>query len=72
MDERLKAKNLKLISCSFVMPDFELVPTMQTAWIDKTKAPPGQKSKPPPVFVGYCPFCGKSVTPETKHNQAPE
>lgn len=63
MDAALKLKNLRLVSRSFVMPDFELVPTMETAWIDKVLAPKGRRTKPPAVFVSHCLFYGKAVKP---------
>ena len=61
MDERLKEKNLRLCGYAFTFPDFKAVPTMNTEWIDPSKAPKGQKNKPTNIFASYCPFCGKAI-----------
>lgn len=60
-DEKLKEQNLKLVGYTFLMPDFDMVPQVETAWIDANKAPKGKKRTPPQMLASHCPFCGKSV-----------
>lgn len=66
LDERLKAKNLKLgaSSMGFRMPKFELMLSLPLEWIDRSKAPKGKLKSPPRMFVSYCPFCGNPVDPK--------
>lgn len=66
IDTKLREKNLKLVGYAHVMPAFRLVPTVETAWLDKTKSPRGQKKSPPKMFASHCPFCGKPVEPKEK------
>ena len=61
IDEKLKEKNLRLIGFAFVASDFNMVPTVNTEWIDPTKAPKGMKNRPTKMFASHCPFCGKAV-----------
>lgn len=61
IDEKLREKNLELTGFAYLMPDFRVVPTVNTAWIDKSKAPRGKKNSPTKMFASHCPFCGKSV-----------
>jgi hypothetical protein len=64
VDDKLREKNLRLTGATFVMPNFALVPTITTAWVDKEKAPKGQKRNPPAMLASHCPFCGVKI--ETK------
>lgn len=61
IDDKLREKNLKLTGFAFIMPDFRLNPTVSTEWLDKDKAPRGQKRNPPAMFASHCPFCGTPV-----------
>lgn len=61
IDERLRDKNLRLTGYAFTAPDFKVVPTVNTEWIDPDKAPKGMKNKPTKMFASHCPFCGKPV-----------
>lgn len=58
LDEKLKSQNLQITGCAYAMPDFRLIPTIKTDWIDKNKAPKGKKNSPPYMFASHCPFCG--------------
>jgi hypothetical protein len=66
IDEKLKEQNLTLTGFAFVMPDFRSVPTVETGWIDKSKAPRGKKNSPPKMFASHCPFCGTPVEKKGK------
>lgn len=44
-----------------MMPNFNIVPNISTAWVDREKAPKGQKRNPPAMVASHCPFCGKPV-----------
>ena len=61
INEKLHEKNLHLTGFAYVMPEFESIPTIETAWIDKDKAPRGKKNSPPKMFASHCPFCGKKM-----------
>lgn len=58
---KLKELNLKLSGYAYLMPEFKRVFTINTEWIDRAKAPKGQKMKPTSMWVSHCPFCGKPV-----------
>jgi hypothetical protein len=51
--------NLKLVGYAFMRPDFSARIHIETKWIDKAKAPKGEKTRPPAMIASYCPFCGK-------------
>jgi hypothetical protein len=61
INARLKEKNLKLSGYALTYPDFEAIFTINTEWIDRDKAPKGQKRSPTKMFVSHCPFCGTPV-----------
>lgn len=61
INESLKPLNQKLTGYTFIMPDFTLMPTVSTTWIDPSKAPKGQKKKPLSVIAPFCPFCGQAA-----------
>lgn len=64
MDERLKEKNLRLVGFAIPAPDYKVIPTVNTEWIDPSKAPKGEKNRPTKILASHCPFCGKSVNKE--------
>jgi len=66
IDDKLRQHNLRLTGYAHMMPDFSIVPTLSTEWIDKDKAPLGKKRNPPAMFASHCPFCGKPT--EDKKN----
>lgn len=81
IDDRLREQNLRLVGYAHTFPDFRIVPTVQTEWIDATKAPKGKRRSPTKMFASHCPFCGKPVEkrkasndqaqrPERKENDA--
>ena len=61
IDDQLREINLRLSGYAFIMPKFEMVPTVTTEWVDKSKAPKGQKNSPTQMHASHCPFCGKPV-----------
>lgn len=69
IDEKLKEKNLHLTGYAFVFATdgpMDLVPTVQTSWLDREKAPKGKKNAPTQMFASHCPFCGEPVD-DKKH-----
>ena len=69
IDERLREKNLRLTGYAFTVPDFKVVPVVNTEWIDPAKAPKGMKNKPTKMFATHCPFCGKPVGSDTANTK---
>jgi len=67
LNEELKEKNLRLCGASILLPSFFLVPKLEMEWIDDSKAPRGQKKRPPGMLASHCPFCGiKIEVPKTE------
>jgi hypothetical protein len=71
IDERLREQNLRLIGYAVTTPNFKVVPTVNTEWVDPEKAPKGMKNRPTKMFASHCPFCGKAieVTPTPKETK---
>jgi hypothetical protein len=61
VNEKLREMNLKLVGYAFIMPGFVLTPQIATEWIDKEKAPRGQKRNPTAMLASHCPFCGQKI-----------
>lgn len=61
INEKLKEHNLRLSGYAFMMPDFKAIITINTEWIDRDKAPKGQKRNPTKMHASHCPFCGKEI-----------
>lgn len=59
INEKLKPLNLQLACEALIMPGMKTTLTLQTEWIDKSKAPKGEKGRPSKINITYCPFCGK-------------
>lgn len=66
IDNKLRDKNLRLVGYAHVMPDFSIIPKLETEWIDPDRAPKGQKRNPPSMFASHCPFCGEPVESRSK------
>lgn len=64
LGEKLKAKNIRLSCYTLIVDDLTLKSRFfaQTEWIDKAKAPKGQKNNYPPMLTSFCPFCGCEAT----------
>lgn len=61
IDAKLKAQNLELTGCIYVMPEFKRTPVIACGWIDRDKAPKGKRNSPPPMIASHCPFCGRKI-----------
>ena len=63
IDNKLREQNLKIVGYAFRMPEFEAIAVIKTEWKDESKAPKGQKRRPPSMFASHCPFCGVKYPP---------
>lgn len=59
VNEKLKDKNLRLNCSALIYEEWETRIYLRCEWIDKSKAPVGARRNPTPIFVKFCPFCGK-------------
>lgn len=71
IDDKLREKNLRLVGYAHSYPDFAIVPTVATEWLDRDKAPTGCKRYPTKMFASHCPFCGKPVEKNQKRKSKP-
>jgi hypothetical protein len=71
IDDKLRERNLRLSGYAFMVPSFTTVITVQTEWVDKAKAPRGQRNNPTKMFASHCPFCGVKIElpKEEKENE---
>ena len=69
VDDKLREKNLRLAGIAWVMPSFTVVVTIATEWVDDSKAPKGQKRRPPKLHASHCPFCGVKIEVLKTHGQ---
>jgi len=57
MKEELKEKNLEVTGWMW-MSDNTTRLSIPCRWVDRDKAPRGQKNNPNSYLATYCPFCG--------------
>jgi len=61
MNQLLEPKNIELTGYAYLFPNMTQVITIMTGWIDKDKAPRGEKKNCPKMHASYCPFCGIKI-----------
>lgn len=66
IDEKLAEKNLRLACTALSGEDYSLRVYLKADWIDRNKAPRGDKNRPPNMYASHCPWCGVKIAKKDK------
>ena len=59
LNDKLEKENLVFNGYALKMGSFKFCIAMKLEWMDKNKAPKGQKGRAPSLWATFCPFCGR-------------